>query len=72
VYLNVKGRINPDEEIAKAKDRLSKAKGTVEKQRKIIDVSWQMKFSEAVNEAERERLRAPELDSSNFEKSCPV
>jgi valyl-tRNA synthetase len=69
VYLNVEGRIDPDKEIAKAKDRLEKAKDTIQKQRKIMDEAWELKVSEAVKEAEREKLRAAELESSNFEKS---
>ncbi|RMZ67579.1 hypothetical protein GMOD_00001526 [Pyrenophora seminiperda CCB06] len=69
VYLNVAGRIDPDKEIVKAKERLKKAKDTVEKQLKIMDESWELKVSEAVKEAERDKLRAAELDSSNIEKS---
>ncbi|KAF2807522.1 uncharacterized protein BDZ99DRAFT_393066, partial [Mytilinidion resinicola] len=69
VYLDVKGRIDIDKEIAKAKDRLKKANETVEKQRNIMDKSWEAKVSEAVKETEREKLRAAELEGGNFAKS---
>lgn len=69
LYLDVKGRIDIDKEIAKAKDRLKKANDTVEKQRKMMDRNWEAKVSEAVKETEREKLRAAELEAGNFEKS---
>lgn len=69
VYLDVKGRIDIDKEIAKAKDRLKKVNEMVEKQRKIMDESWEAKVSEAVKEMEREKLRAAELEGGNFEQS---
>ncbi|KAH7123561.1 valyl-tRNA synthetase-like protein [Dendryphion nanum] len=69
VYLDVKGRVDIDKEIAKAKDRLKKANETVEKQRKIMDAGWEAKVSEAVKETEREKLKAAELEGGNWEKS---
>jgi valyl-tRNA synthetase len=69
VYFNVKGRIEIDEEISKAKNRLKKANEMVQKQRKIMDASWEAKVSEAVKDTEQEKLRAAELEADNFEKS---
>jgi valyl-tRNA synthetase len=69
VYLKIEGRIDLDREITKAKDRLKKANETIEKQRKMMDASWESKVSEAVKVAEREKLRAAELEGCNFEKS---
>jgi len=69
VYLDVKGRINIDMEIAKAKHRLRKACEAVKKQRKIMDKTWEAKVSEVIKETEQEKLRAAELECVNFEKS---
>lgn len=69
VYLGVKGRIDIDKEITKAKDRLKKANETVEKQKKIMDGEWEAKVSEAVKETEREKLKAAEVEGKNWEAS---
>lgn len=68
-FLDVKGRIEIDEEITKAKDRLKKANETVEKQKKIMDEEWEAKVSEAVKEQEREKLKWAELEGTNWQKS---
>jgi len=69
IFLDVKGRIDIDKEITKAQDRLKKANETVQKQRKIMDEDWTNQVSEVVKEQEREKLRAAQLDGSNWQKS---
>jgi valyl-tRNA synthetase len=69
VYLDVKGRVDIDKEIAKAKDRLKRANEVAEKQRKIMDGEWEEKVSSAVKEMEREKLRAAEVEARNWEAS---
>jgi valyl-tRNA synthetase len=68
-FLDIKGRIDIDKEIAKAKDRLKKNNEVVEKQRKLMDDAWEEKVSEGVKEMEREKLRAAEVEGRNWEKS---
>ncbi|KAF2869575.1 valyl-tRNA synthetase [Massariosphaeria phaeospora] len=68
-FLDIKGRIDVDKEIAKANDKLRRANDSIEKLKKIMDEEWEEKVSEAVKEMERERLRAAELERGNFEKS---
>jgi valyl-tRNA synthetase len=69
VYLYVKGRIDIDKEITKAKDRLAKATEIVEKQKKTMDEKWEEKASEAVKEMEREKLKAAEVEGRNWQAS---
>ena len=69
VFLDVKGRIDIAKEITKAQDRLKKANETVERQKKIMDNDWEEKVSEVVKEAEREKLKAAEVDGANWQKS---
>jgi valyl-tRNA synthetase len=66
VFLDIKGRIDVDKEIAKAKDRLKKANEVQERQKKIMDKEWEEKVSEAVKETEREKLKAAEVESRNW------
>lgn len=68
-YLDVKGRIEPDKEITKAQDRLTKANETITRQKKIMDAEWEQKVSDAVKEQEREKLRTAELEAKNWEAS---
>ena len=68
-YLDVKGRIEVDKEITKAQDRLKKANETVEKQKKIMDADWEEKVSDVVKEQEKEKLRAAEIEGSNWQAS---
>lgn len=68
-FLDIKGRIDIDKEITKAKDRLKKNNELVEKQRKLMDDAWEEKVSEGVKEMEKEKLRAAELEGRNWEKS---
>lgn len=68
VFLDVKGRIEVEKEISKAQERLKRANETVEKQRKIMGAEgWEGKASDAVKEAEREKLRAAEVEGRNWE-----
>lgn len=69
VFLDIKGRIDIDKEIGKAKDKIKKANETVEKQKKIMDKEWEDKVSEAVKEQERERLAAAEVEGRNLQRS---
>ncbi|KAF2750725.1 valyl-tRNA synthetase-like protein [Sporormia fimetaria CBS 119925] len=69
VFLDIKGRIDIDKEIQKAKERLAKANEAAEKQRKIMDAEWEEKVSPAVQEVEREKLRAVETEARNWEGS---
>ncbi|KAL5421761.1 hypothetical protein PMIN04_005280 [Paraphaeosphaeria minitans] len=69
-YLDVKGRIEVDKEIIKAQDRLKKANETVERQNKIMGVeNWEEKANDVVKEAEREKLKAAEVDGANWQKT---
>ena len=68
VFLDVKGRIEVDGEIKKAKERLRKANETVERQKKIMGAEgWEGKASDVVKEGEREKLRAAEIEGANWE-----
>jgi valyl-tRNA synthetase len=69
VFLDIKGRVDVDKEIVKAKDRLKKANETAAKQKKIMDKEWEEKVSEAVKEVEREKLKAAEIEARNWEAS---
>lgn len=69
VFLDVKGRIDIDKEIAKAKDRLRKADETAARQKKIMDKEWEEKVSGAVKEMEREKLKAAEVEARNWQAS---
>ena len=68
MFLDVKGRIEVDGEIKKAKERLRKANETVERQKKIMGAEgWEGKASDVVKEGEREKLRAAEIEGANWE-----
>ena len=70
VFLDIKGRIDVDKEITKAKTRLQKADEAIQKQRKILGAGdFEEKVSEAVKEIEREKLKAAETESKNLERS---
>ncbi len=68
-YLDVKGRIEVDKEIAKAQDRLKKANEIIARQKKIMDRDWEEKVSDVVKEQEVEKLRAAEIEGRNWEAS---
>jgi valyl-tRNA synthetase len=69
VFLDVRGRIDIEKEITKAKDRLKKADEVVGKQKKLMDSEWEEKVSGAVKEQEREKLKAAEVEARNWEAS---
>ncbi|KAF2762283.1 valyl-tRNA synthetase-like protein [Pseudovirgaria hyperparasitica] len=69
-FLDVEGRVEVEKEIAKAKDRLKKATEVAEKQKKMMQAGdWKNKASEAVQEMEREKLKAAEAEQRNWEMS---
>ncbi|KAF2187716.1 hypothetical protein K469DRAFT_704654 [Zopfia rhizophila CBS 207.26] len=70
VFLNIKGRVDVEQEITKAKDRLKKANDVIAKQKKILgEDGFEEKVSAAVQETEREKLRNAEVESKNWEMS---
>jgi valyl-tRNA synthetase len=70
VFLEVRGRVNVDEEITKAQAKMQKASEAVTKQRKVLDAEdFQSKVSEAVQEEERKRLREALAAQENYERS---
>ncbi|KAF2266081.1 valyl-tRNA synthetase [Lojkania enalia] len=70
VFLDIKGRVDIDKEITKAKDRLRKANEVVQKQKKILGMEdFEEKVSEAIKEMEREKLKAAETEGRNWEMS---
>jgi valyl-tRNA synthetase len=70
VFLDIKGRIDIDKEIDRAKVKLQKADETIQKQKKILGAEdYEAKVSEAVKEGEKEKLRAAETEARNLEMS---
>lgn len=72
VFLDIKGRVDLDKEIAKAKAKLEKANETKEKQAKIVaemEAEGGEKVSGAVREGEREKLKVAEAEARNWEMS---
>ena len=70
VFLEVKGRINPDTEITKAQTKMKKASDAAQKLRKVIDApDFAEKSSEAVQQTERQRLADFEAEQRNYERS---
>ena len=68
VFLLVKGHVDMDQEIAKAKKKMEKAAETVKKQQKTMsDERWQSKASEEVKEVERKRLADAEAEVREME-----
>jgi valyl-tRNA synthetase len=68
-YLDVKGRIEIDKEITKAQKRLTKANGTITRQKKIMDNEWEAKVSDVVKEQERSKLKDAETEARNWQAS---
>ena len=68
-YLDVKGRIDPDKEITKAQERLTKATETITRQKKIMDNEWEEKVSDVVKEQERSKLKDAETEARNWQAS---
>lgn len=68
VFLLVKGRVDLDGEIEKARKKLDKAAGFVYKQRKLLnDPAWIAKAPEATKEIERKKLEDLESQVAGFE-----
>jgi valyl-tRNA synthetase len=68
-YLDVKSRIEIDKEITKAQKRLTKANGTITRQKKIMDNEWEAKVSDVVKEQERSKLKDAETEARNWQAS---
>ena len=69
VFLVVKGRIDIDREIEKAKQRRDKASEALEKQRKIIDRDGWSKMKEEAQKMERRRLEDAQSEVAVLEAS---
>jgi valyl-tRNA synthetase len=68
VFLAVKGLVDMDAEIDKARKKLQKSRGALEKQRKILgDPTYREKVAVATQEAERKRLADLESEARGFE-----
>ena len=68
VFLLVKGIVDMDQEIAKAKKKMEKAAEVVRKQRKIVlDEGWQKKVSEDMKETEKNKLADAETEVREME-----
>ena len=68
VFLHVKGRIDLDAEIAKAKTKLAKSQAAIAKTSKILaDKAYQEKVAEATKEADAKRLKDQESEARHLE-----
>lgn len=68
VFLRVKGRVDLDNEIAKASKKLEKTRAAITKQQKLLaDAGYLSKVSEALQEADRKRLLDYESEAKGFE-----
>lgn len=68
VFLHVKGRVNIDDEIAKAGKKLEKTRAAVAKQSKIVnDPNYQQKVAADVLDADRRKLTDLESEVTGFE-----
>jgi valyl-tRNA synthetase len=70
VFLEVKGRVDVDDEIKKAQAKLRKASEGAAKQHKIVgDKDFAAKVSQGVLETERAKLDEFETQQRNYERS---
>ncbi|KAI9757995.1 MAG: Valine--tRNA ligase, mitochondrial [Chaenotheca gracillima] len=70
VFLHVKGRVDIDAEITKAKSKLQKASEIATRQQKILnDPAYQQKASQELQEQERKKLADSEAEMRNYEES---
>lgn len=69
VYLQVKGRIDIDAEIQKAKTRMAKANEGVKRQRKIVDGEGWTKMKAEVQDIEKSKLKDAEKEVEVLEGS---
>jgi valyl-tRNA synthetase len=68
VFIHVKGRVNLDEEIAKATKRLEKTHAAVQKQRKLVsDPAYMEKVAVATQNADKKKLADLESEANGFE-----
>lgn len=70
VFLEVRGHIQPEDEIAKAQKKLKAASESAAKQRKVMsEPEWIEKVSPAVQEVEKARLEEYLAQKRNYEQS---
>lgn len=70
VFLEVKGRVNIEEEIKKAQNKLKKASEGAAKQMKILgDKDFEAKVSSGVLETEKAKLEDFRTQEKNYERS---
>jgi valyl-tRNA synthetase len=70
VYLHVKGRVDIDNEIAKANKKLQKTRQGVEKQKKILeDPAYKEKVTQELQEIEKRRLADLQTEQRGFEET---
>ncbi|XDG07143.1 hypothetical protein ABKA04_006758 [Annulohypoxylon sp. FPYF3050] len=68
VFLHVKGRVDIDDEIAKANKKLEKTRLAIAKQSKLLaDPGYQSKVTAAIQEADKKRLADFESEAKGFE-----
>lgn len=68
VFLRVKGRVDLDNEIAKANKKLEKTQAAITKQKKLLaDTGYLSKVSESIQDADRKRLLDYESEAKGFE-----
>lgn len=73
VYLLVHGRVDLDEEIAKASRKLERARDVVARQRKILDTpGYRDKVAAKVQETEREKLRDAEKEVEEMQAAIEM
>lgn len=71
ILLDIRGRIQVDQEIQSAKGKLEKAKRAVEEQKKVMN-QWSdedQRISEAAKAAELTKLQVAEAEVRNYERS---
>lgn len=70
VFLHVKGRVDLDVEVDKATKKLEKARGAVEKQRKLVTgAEYLEKVAVATQDADRKKLVDLESEAKGFEET---
>lgn len=70
VFLHVKGRVDLDEEIAKASKKLEKSRGAVQKQQKLLsDSAYLEKVAVATQDADKKKLADLESEMNGLEET---
>ena len=70
VLLHVKGRVDMDAEIEKAKKKAARIRATIEKQTKIFaDPGYKEKVTLAIQEADRKKVADMEAEARGFEET---